>query len=135
MSRSSITGKGLKELDALIAHLGGLGGAVHRALRVAAPKIQAKCRAGYAKNVGPDGMKWKRNVDGTYPSLSRPAALVTFEADGDSLVGRGEDVLQYHQDGNDRLPRRAVFPEDGTLPASWEPILEAAFRKEVGEKK
>jgi hypothetical protein len=120
------------ELDAAIAHLDGLSGAVERAAAEAAPKIQALARAGYAAQQGADGTTWKRNKDGTYPSLARPAALVTFEADGKALVGRGEDVLQYHQDGNEKLPRRAVFPEDGDVPEPFAAELNAALAQEIG---
>ena len=135
MSGSGITGDGLEELEDMIARYDAAGTAVTRALRAAAPKIQAQCRTGYAENRGPDGVKWKPNKDGTYPSLSRPAALVTFTGEGDSIVGEGEDVLKYHQEGNEKLPRRPVFPEQGTIPASWEPIIEDALRVELGDPK
>ncbi|MFS8070778.1 MAG: hypothetical protein ACMG6S_30800 [Byssovorax sp.] len=134
MSRSGITGD-LAELTRLVRFLETVGEAPARALAKAAPKIQAKARAGYAAQKGPDGARWKRNKDGTYPSLQRPAALVTFEAEGTTLVGRGEDVLQYHQEGNERLPRRAVFPEPGTLPPAWVDIVDGKLRAELGEKK
>lgn len=119
------------ELDALIEHFDGLGGAVERALAVAAPQIQAKAREFYAGQKGADGTVWKTNKNGRLPSLERPAALVTFEADGKTLVGRGEAVLQYHQDGNEKLPRRAVFPDDGDIPDTFVPILGAALKEEI----
>lgn len=122
------------ELDAMIAHLDdiGAGGALERALATAAPKIQALARTGYAAQQGPDGTAWKRNKDGSFPSLARPAALVTFEADGNTLVGRGEHVLQYHQDGNEKLPRRAVFPEDGDIPEPFATVINAELTREIG---
>ena len=127
---TGITG-GFDELDAMIAHLVGLDGAVERALAVAAPQIQTAARAGYAAQKGPDGTVWKTNKNGRLPSLERPAALVTFEADGKTLVGRGEDVLQYHQDGNEKLPRRAVFPEAGDIPEPFAVIIGAAINDEI----
>ena len=130
MSGSGIKGD-FAELARLVRFLGTVGEAPARALAQAAPKIQAKARAGYAAQKGPDGARWKRNKDGTYPSLARPAALITFEAEGTSLVGRGEDVLKYHQEGNEKLPKRPVFPEPGTIPANWQPILDAALREEL----
>lgn len=133
MSGSGITGD-FAELHELAARFGSAGGAPERALAAAAPKIQKLARANYAAQQGPDGTPWKRNKDGTYPSLARPAALVTFEAEGATLVGRGEDVLQYHQEGNEKLPRRPVFPERGTMPATWTAIIEGELRAELGEK-
>lgn len=127
---SGITGD-LAELDALIEHFDGLDGAVERALAVAAPQVQAVARALYAGQKGADGTVWKTNKNGRLPSLERPAALVTFEADGKTLMGRGEDVLQYHQDGNEKLPRRAVFPENGDIPDTFATILGAAIKSEI----
>ena len=130
---SGITGD-FAQLDAIIAKYGAMGNPVTRALTVAVPKIQAQARANYAANKGPDGAPWARNKDGTYPSLNRPAAGVTFTASGNSIVGSAEDVLQYHQDGNDRLPRRPVFPEPGTIPDPWMVLIEAALREELKEQ-
>jgi hypothetical protein len=127
---SGITGD-FDELAAMIAHFDGLKHAVERALVVAAPEIQAKARSLYAAQQAADGTPWKINKNKKVPSLERPAALVTFEADGKTLVGRGEDVLQYHQDGNEKLPRRAVFPEDGDIPDTFAPILGAALKDEI----
>lgn len=129
---SGITGD-FAQLDAIIAKYGAMGSAVTRALVVAAPKIQAQARANYASNKGPDGAPWAKNKDGTYPSLNRPAAGVTFTASGNSILGAAEDVLKYHQEGNDRLPRRPVFPDEGTIPDPWMVIINAALLDELGD--
>lgn len=134
MSGSGIKGDSAA-LAKLVRFLGTVAEAPVRALAKAAPKIQAKARAGYAAQKGPDGARWKRNKDGTYPSLARPAALITFEAEGTTLVGRGEDVLKYHQEGNEKLPRRAPFPEPGVMPEPWIEIVDGKLRAELGEKK
>ena len=132
MSGSGITGD-FGELDELADRLRSAGEAPSRALAVAAPKIQAAARANYATQRGPDGAPWKINKNGKLPSLERPAALVTWSAENATLVGRAEDVLQYHQDGNEKLPRRPVFPEPGTLPDTWKAIVEGALRVELGD--
>jgi hypothetical protein len=128
---SGITGD-FAALDGLIRQYGDAANAVTRALVVAAPKIQAQARANYASNKGPDGAAWPRNKDGTAPSLARPAAAVTFTASGDSIVGEAEEVLAYHQEGNDRLPRRPVFP-DGAIPLAWQALIADALRAQLGD--
>lgn len=127
---SGITGD-FGELDAVIAQMAGLQKVTERAAQTAAPKIQALCRSLYASQKGPDGTPWKPNKDGSFPSLARPAANVTFTASGSSIVGEAEEVLAYHQRGNEKLPKRPVFPEPGTIPANWLPILDAALREEL----
>lgn len=120
------------ELDAAIAHLERLShGAVERAAAEAAPLIQARARALFASQQGADGTPWTPNKNGKLPSLERPAALVTFEAEGKSLIGRGEAVLQYHIDGNEKLPVRSVFPEPGDVPDTFAQDLDAAMTREI----
>jgi len=138
MSGSGIGGD-FAELDATIAHLQGLAGAPARAVAAAAPKVLAVARKGYAANVGPGGVAWPRNTSNSrYPSLARPAAAVTFRADGSTIRASGEDVLKYHvgaeRGGNPVLPARAVFPRDGDMPPEWIAPVEEALRREVEGK-
>lgn len=118
--------------DALAAQLQAAKGATRRAAQTAAPKLQATARAQYAQGCGPDGTPWKPNKDGTFPSLARPASEIEFSASGKRIVAQADDVLRYHQEGNPKLPRRPVFPDEAEgLPEPWRQVFEDAIRAEM----
>jgi hypothetical protein len=139
MSTSGLSGD-LGELDRLADYLGGVAEAVPRIAATAAPKVQETARAEYAQNLGPSGV-WPRNTSNRrYPSLARPASGVTFTAEGERIRGEGEDVLRYHmggdQGGNPRLPKRAVFPDEGApLPEAWAETIDEAAKVELEKGK
>jgi hypothetical protein len=129
---SGLTGS-FAELDALIAYTAALETVTERVAQKVAPKIEALCRKNYADQKGPDGTAWKRNKDGTYPSLARPAGNVFFKAEGSTIIGVAEDLLRYHQTGSrdGKLPKRAVFPEEGTIPANWQVVIDKEMAAEI----
>lgn len=123
----------LDALEQLAAYLDGLPDAAPRVAAAAAPQIQARAREGYAANRGPNGEEWPANTSNSrYPSLARPASGVTFTGQGAAIRGEGEDVLEYHQRGNERLPKRAVFPDEGSpVPEAWAQEIDRAAAEEI----
>lgn len=134
MSGGGVTGD-WAELDALEAALSSLGAAVPDAAQAAAAQIQTIARADYAAGRGPFGEEWKRRKKDGALALARPGQTVTFAAIGVEIHGEAEDVLQYHQDGNERLPVRKVFPNPGEgMPPRWEAVVEQAMGAEMAKR-
>lgn len=124
---SGITGD-RETLNRVIREMQALDDLMETVAKKSAPRIQALCRANYAAGKGSDGAVWPRNKDGSI-SLQRPAALVTFRAEGSTIVGSGEDVLKYH------TRRRPVFPGDGDTPPEWQAIIDEEAANELRKVK
>lgn len=134
MSGGGITG-GMGELDKAIAQLEGLSTFGVDVADNAAQRITAIARADYAAGRGPNGEEWPRRKKDGAIALQRPAAAIEFVPIGESIQGVAEAVLEYHQEGNERLPRRKVFPDPGeAMPASWEKAIEDAATEEMAKR-
>lgn len=134
MSASGVTGD-FAELDALEAALSSLGSAVPDAAQAAASSIQTIARGNYSAGRGPFGEEWARRKKDGALALARPGQTVTFAAIGVEIHGEAEPILQYHQDGNERLPQRRVFPDPGEeMPPAWSGAIETAMGAELAKR-
>lgn len=123
------------ECEALESRLSSLGEAMPDAAQAAAARMQDIARSDYAAGRGPFGETWARRKKDGALALARPGQTVTFAAIGVEIHGEAEGILQYHQDGNERLPRRRVFPDAGEgMPPAWEAAIEQAVVGELSKR-
>ncbi len=121
----------LDELDALVAHLEALPGALTRAAAAAAPELLAVVKAEHAAGQAPDGTPWPLTKKGAV-ALTSLTSQTTARAEGASIVLELDDKLRPHQAGGGHDPRRQLVPEPGEpLPPSWEKPLAEAIAGEL----
>jgi hypothetical protein len=115
---SGITDDG--ELDELLLRLEAVAVVGDRLAEVAAPAIEQTAHMQAASGESPTGATWARRKKDGELALQRPALAIEVNGAGNALRAIGDDVLKYHQRGNDRLPVRKTLPDTGDpLPPAW----------------
>jgi hypothetical protein len=119
VSAGGITGD-FAELERTIAGLEAVAVVGDRLAEVAAPAIEQTAHMQAASGESPTGATWARRKKDGELALQRPALAIEVNGAGNALRAIGDDVLKYHQRGNDRLPVRKTLPDTGApLPPAW----------------
>jgi len=116
------------DLSAYVARLRRLRELAALAAKIAAPRIEAQLKASAAAGTTPDGTPWAPRARGGR-ALANAGAAISVAALGTTVIVTLSGPEVYHQHGSGHVPKRAIIPDSGTLPAPTARLVDESARE------